>query len=601
MPRLCPGPLHKASPAAAPNRALRRHRDVYPLGALAPLTAAPASKTLRIVPLGGLGEIGMNCLALEQGEDILLVDCGVTFPSGDYGVDVLHPRFDYLIERADRVRGLVITHGHEDHIGAVPYLLDALDVPVFAPEHAMGLIQRRLGEHQLDPDDLDLTTTRVGARFRVGSFEVEPIRVTHSIADATALAIDTCVGTVVHTGDFKLDEQPTDGELTDERRFRELGDRGVRLLFSDSTSIDAPGTSASEEEVGAALGRVVAAASGRVILGLFASNVQRLLHVGRIAMASGRKICLLGRSMTTHVRVAHEVGRMQWPSDLLIDADAAQALPPREVLVVATGTQAEPLAALMRLANGNHPRLKIASTDTVVLSSRIIPGNDRQVYEMIGGFLRAGATVESRVTNAKIHASGHAYREEQRRMLELVRPRAFIPVHGTLHHLKRHEALARETGVEETLVIENGDVAELGPSGSPAKIGRTRVGRVATMGGAPLADEILRERAQLGRIGVATVAVVLDEHRALAAPPRVGAAGVVGELDVDVLQAAAKAAARSVNDASDHARGSDELLGEAIRLAVRRSIEAEIGQRPVVLVTVTRVGHEATRRGGGVA
>jgi ribonuclease J len=553
-----------------------------------------AATALRVVPLGGLGEIGMNCLALEQGDDILVIDCGVTFPTGDVGVDVLHPRFDYLIERADRVRGLVITHGHEDHIGAVPYLLEALDVPVYAPEHAMGLIKLRLSEHELAEDELDLIVTQVRRPFEVGSFRVEPIRVTHSIADATALAIDTCVGTVIHTGDFKLDPQPTDGELTDEARLRELGERGVRLLFSDSTSIDSPGTSASEEVVGTELAEVVRGAEGRVILGLFASNVQRLLHVGRIAQETGRRICLLGRSMSTHVKVAHDVGRMRWPSDLTISPDEAEALPGGEVLVVATGTQAEPPAALTRLANGTHPRLKVRADDTVILSSRIIPGNDRAVMDMMAGFLRAGAKVRSRVTDPKIHTSGHAYREEQRRMLQLVRPRSFIPVHGTLHHLLRHAELARETGVEETLVIENGEIAELDEASPPRRAGKTRVGKVATWDGAPLADEVLRERAQLGRGGVATVAVVLDRTGELPAPPSITAMGVLGELDVDVLRSAEKAVARELAATSHDVRRRDDRVTEVARLAARRTIEAEIGQRPVVLVHVTRLD-----QGGG--
>src|SRR5580692_9181875 len=267
-----------------------------------PRPGPPAPGTLRIVALGGLGEIGMNCLALEQQEGIVLVDCGVTFPTTDLGIDVYHPRFDYLLARADRVMGVVITHGHEDHIGALPYLLAGLDVPVFGPAHAMELARGRLAEHGFDLAELDLVTVIAGRPFELGPFAFEPIRVTHSIADATALAIRTAAGTVIHTGDFKLDPTPPDGELTDELRLMELGEEGVRLLLSDSTNVDSPGTAASERDVGDALSALIAGARYRVVLGLFASNVQRLRLVGDIAQRAGRRVCLLGRSVNTHVR-----------------------------------------------------------------------------------------------------------------------------------------------------------------------------------------------------------------------------------------------------------------------------------------------------------
>ncbi len=541
----------------------------------------------------------MNCLVLEQGDDIVVIDCGVTFPTTDNGVDVLHPRFDYLLERADRVRGVVITHGHEDHIGALPYLLDVLDVPVRAPEHAMSLIKLRLEEHELDESALDLATTRVGEPFRLASFDFESIRVTHSIADATALAIGTCAGRVIHTGDFKLDAHPADGELTDEKRLRELGDEGVCLLLSDSTNIDSPGTSTSEREVGASLERLVTEATGRVVVGLFASNVQRLLHLGRIAQTTGRKVCLLGRSMTTHVRVAHDVERMRWPSDLMVSPDVGATLPPHELLVIATGTQAEPPAALFRLAHNTHPRLKLEKGDTVILSSRIIPGNDRPVFDMMSGFLRLGVTLKTRITDPKVHASGHAHREEQRRMLELVRPRAFMPVHGTLHHLCRHAELAREMGVEQVTIAENGDLVEVGNDAQPTKVGRTKVGRVATFGGSPLADEVLRERSQIGRVGVATVGIVLGRAGELVARPSVSSAGVLAELDADVLEIVKRSVERAVREFDARSHRSEHLLHEAVRLSVRRAIEAETGQRPLIQVTVTRVGSTDGQRDAG--
>ena len=375
----------------------------------------PAAGVLRLVALGGLGEIGMNCLALEQREGIVVIDCGVTFPTTDLGIDVYHPRFDYLLARADRVLGVVITHGHEDHIGALPYLLAALDVPVYGPAHALELSRGRLAENGFDLAELDLITVQTGKPFELGPFGFEPIRVTHSIADATALAIRTAAGTIIHTGDFKLDPAPPDGELTDEMRFMELGEEGVRLLLSDSTNIDSPGSAASETEVGAALGELIAKCRTRVVLAMFASNVQRLTLLGEIAQRTGRRICLLGRSVGNHVRAAEAVGRLRWPSDLVIAPDQAAAMPRERVLVIASGTQAERMSALTRLASGTHPTMRLDEGDLVILSSRIIPGNDRPVFDMMGDLLRAKVELVTRITDRRVHASGHNAHEDEER------------------------------------------------------------------------------------------------------------------------------------------------------------------------------------------
>jgi ribonuclease J len=544
---------------------------------------------LRIVALGGLGEIGMNCLALEQEEGILVIDCGVTFPTSDLGIDVYHPRFDYLLARADRVLGVVLTHGHEDHIGALPYLLAALDAPVFGPAHALELARQRLSEHGFDLAELDIGTVTAGRPFGIGPFHLEPIRVTHSIADATALAIRTAAGTVVHTGDFKLDPTPPDGELTDEARLAAVGDEGVRLLLSDSTNVDSPGTSASEQEVASALGELVGRARGRVVLGVFASNVQRLLAIGDIAQRTGRRLCLLGRSVQNHVRAAAAVGRIRWPSDLVIAPDVAAAMPRERVLVVASGTQAERMSALTRLAAGTHPQLRLDEGDLVILSSRIIPGNDRPVFDMMAEFLRLGVELCTRITDRRVHASGHAHRDEQLRMIELTRPRAFLPVHGTLHHLVRHAALARDAGVGEVLVVENGEVVEIGPERAPAKAGRVPVGKVATFGGDALADEVIRERAQLGRGGVAFVALVLDQRGGVVGTPQLQSRGVLEPAFAGVARKVGVAVVRAVDDCQPRIRANDDALADVVRLAARRTIESHTGRKPLVLVALTRL------------
>ncbi len=559
-----------------------------------PSRRAPPRGALRLTALGGLGEIGMNCLALEQDGEVVLIDCGVTFPSSDLGIDVFHPRFDHVLADRDRLRGVVITHGHEDHIGALPYLLAHVDVPVWGPRHALELVRHRLAEHGLEGVDVDLRPTAVGEEHRIGPFSFEPIRVTHSIADATALAIRTAAGLVVHTGDFKLDPTPIDGEVTDEARFEALGDEGVRLLLSDSTNVDSLGHSGSERSVGDALGGLIENARGRVVIGLFASNVQRLRALGEIAVRTRRRICLLGRSVNNHARAAQAVGRLDWPSDLLVPPDLAGSLPRDRLLVLASGTQAERMSALTRLAAGTHPAMRIDEGDLVVMSSRIIPGNDRPVYDLVASFLRLGVELVTRMTDPRVHASGHAHRDEQRRMIDLVRPETFLPVHGTLHHLMRHAAVAREAGVGEIVVVENGEIVEIAPGSPAAKVGRVPVGRVATFDGEEVTDEVLKERAQLGRAGVVFVSVVLDRRGGIASTPQVIARGVLDASDADVLHKASLAVARAVGEVSsrsrDHASAAgDDEIADAARLAARRTVEARTGKRPLVNVALSRI------------
>ncbi len=543
--------------------------------------------TLRIVPLGGLGEIGMNCLVLEQGDDLIVVDCGVSFPHEDLGTDIVHPRFDYVLERRDRLRGVVITHGHEDHIGALPYLLDQVATPVWAPAHAMALIRRRLSEWQFDLAALPLFVTETGVPFSVGSFRIETLRVTHSIADATALAIDTVAGKVVHTGDFKLDEHPPDGEKTDEARFRSLGDEGVRLLLSDSTNVDSPGASASEELVGDELRRVIGEAPERVVVGLFASNVQRLIQLGEIAQEHRRKVVLLGRSVMQHVEVARALGLLTWPSNLVVAPELAQGMPRREVLVLASGTQAERPAALHRLATGEHPRFRLEAGDLVLFSSRIIPGNDRAVFDLYASFLRRGIEVESRATFPRLHASGHAHRDEQLRMIEWVRPRSFLPVHGTLHHLRRHASLAELAGVGDVLVAENGEVVTLGKEAALARVDQITSGKVHTFERTEVPDEVLRERARIARSGVLTVALALTPRGKLAGRPSVTATGVLGPLDGDVLRRVERGAEHAALDAIDRGSSPSEIEDQ-IRLVARRLVFSHTSQKPFVIVSLLR-------------
>ncbi|HEY3498408.1 MAG TPA: ribonuclease J [Polyangiaceae bacterium] len=548
--------------------------------------SALASDAVRLVPLGGLGEIGMNCFALEQSDGILVVDCGIAFPDNDLGVDVVHADFSWLLERSERIAGVFLTHGHEDHVGALPYLLNEIDVPVWGPPHALAVARRRLLERDFLPRELDLRPARAGERHAVGPFRVEPVRVTHSIVEASALSIATRAGIVLHTGDFNLDPDPPDGEPTNEARLAAIGDAGVALMLSDSTNSHVPERSGSERSVARAVEGLAERATGRVVVSMFASNVQRLITFGDIARRLGRKICVFGRSLDAQIAIAKELGYLRWPSDLTIGIEEAQGFPRERLFVLAGGTQAEPGSALQRFAVGQHPALKLEPGDSVILSSRVIPGNERGVAHLHNDLLRLGVTLHSWLTDPEVHTSGHAARNEQLRMIELLRPRCFLPVHGQLQHLLSHAELARDAGAAETAVVEDGTPIVC-DGHSLVRERAIQHGRVSILkGGEPASESTLRARAELARSGIVTVALVEDERGRSAAAPRIAARGVPGVEDDAALRALELEAARAV-DAHRDGRGLDR--NEFVRRAVRRKVEDLSGTRPVVEVLTSRV------------
>jgi ribonuclease J len=548
------------------------------------VTNTDRERSLRVVPLGGLGEVGMNCMALEQRGEVVVVDCGVTFDDRGLGIDVIHADFS-PIDKLGRLVGVVVTHGHEDHIGALPYLLKRHDVPIWGPKYALGLVRSRLDEHEV-LEHARLVETAPGVAFNVGSFGFEPIRVTHSIADATALAITTDAGVVIHTGDFKFDEEPPDGEHFDIERFRALGDAGVSLLFSDSTNVDAEGPTGSEAGVGDVLERLVAESEGAVVVAMFASNVHRLRLLGEIAQRRNRKILLLGRGVGTHAKVARATGYLPWPDEILLPADKGELrdVPRNEILAIATGSQGEANAALARLARGEHPALDVGKGDRVILSARTIPGNEPEVYQILGMLIRRGVDVTTRVTERGVHVSGHAHRPDQERMLELVRPRSFIPVHGTIHHLTRHAALARAAGVPNVEVIENGSVARVSADGIAIEepVG---AGRVHVYAGREVASTVIRERAAIAQEGVASVFVTVAGDRT---PIDVvlKTRGVVDEANASELDDAVSNVKRAITEAP--AQATDEFLAEQARLAVRRTFAKARGIKPCTFVHLRR-------------
>jgi ribonuclease J len=479
--------------------------------------------SLRFIPLGGLNEVGMNCAAVVCGGTTIAIDCGIGFTDED-GAELVHPNFDWLQARQGSLRAIVITHGHEDHIGALPYFLKKVRVPVYAPPYAAALIEDRLAEHRLK--DIDLRVSPAGAREQIGSISVERFAVHHSIADATGLILDTPVGTVVHTGDFKIESDPCEGQRFDRARLEEVGRQGVRLLLSDSTGANVEGRSRLELEAEAALEKWISRSPNRVVVATFSSNAFRLRAVLRIAKEQGRKVCLLGMSVNKHTETARTLGLIPPMDGLLIPPEEVGALRRNEVLILAGGTQGERASGLTRLARDEHSRLQLDAGDTVIFSSRIIPGNELDVLDMINRFERRGLEVITRDEHPEVHASGHGSREEQRTMIQILRPEAFVPVHGTHHHQRRHLELAEEEGIGQTRLVENGSVLEL-TRDTLRVVDTVPVGRVYIDGMQPLTEEVMAERRAMGSDGLITVLLSLKGDR-LRHFPRVLSRGVLG-------------------------------------------------------------------------
>jgi ribonuclease J len=540
---------------------------------------------LQVVPLGGLGEVGMNCLALELDDSIIIIDCGVTFPDDEPGVDIIHPNFSYLLERRERVLAVILTHGHEDHIGALPYLLADIDVPVYGPDYALALVRERLSEFDWERPPR-LLPLRLHQPLSLGAFEVEAYRVTHSIPDSTGLVLRTRFGTLVHSGDFKIDLDPPDGEHFELDYLEQLGDAGVRMLFSDSTNVDVEGSSGRESDVAVALEWQIRDAPQRVIVSMFGSNVYRLAAVLRIAQAAHKHVLLLGRSLQTHARVAERLGLLPKPLPIYLPAELAQTMTRNRLVVIASGSQAEPQAALARLALGSHHQLRLEEHDTVVLSSRVIPGRERAIHTLIDNLERRGVRVVQRFDDPKLHVSGHACRDEQKKLIELLRPQTFVPVHGTYHHLKRHAALARDAGVPETFVIENGAVLELDDAGVRSAPSVT-AGRVHMQAGTELPAVVLRDRMLMAEVGIVLMTLWVDDRGALLAPPRILTRGVVWEDEErDLLDDMRDRVERACEELP--LPREDDALRDAACRAARRLLRDEVGFRPLTHCIVTR-------------
>ena len=543
---------------------------------------------LKVIPLGGLGEIGKNMLALEYDGDIVVIDAGISFPGEDLpGINLVIPDISYLIENASKVRGIVITHGHEDHTGALPFVLDQLDVPVYAPRLAEGLIAAKLkGYGKLKNAQMEIATP--GVPFDVGVFTVESFRVCHSIPDSTGLIVRYPGGAVIHTGDFKFDHTPVDGRPADLSRLAQLGDEGVQLLLSDSTYAELPGYTPSEQTVGETLRQIMGEAEGRVIVATFASLVSRVQQVIDAAVANGRKVCVEGRSMVETVNLSEKLGYLDVPEGTLIRLDDARKLPPSQVTIVLTGTQGEPSSALSRIANREHKHIEIEPKDTVVMSASPIPGNQGHIGKTIDNLFRLGANVlYGRIR--QVHVHGHASQEELKLMLGLTRPRFFVPIHGEHRHQVVHTRLAHAMGVdpENTFVLDNGDVLEV--SEHEARItDRVQAGPVYLDGSGRWETEskVLKDRRKLARYGFVIITLSLDKATGkVNSNPEVVTQGFAEEAETPALiEGTHRVVAETVEQLNGTLTGAN--LKSSIKSALKKYYHQETKRRPIILPIV---------------
>ena len=548
--------------------------------------------SVRLIPLGGLGEIGLNMMLVESGDDLLAVDCGLMFPDDELpGIDHVIPDFSYALARRDGFRGVLLTHGHEDHIGALPYLLREAPVPVYGTPMTLALVGERLREHGL-LESADLRPMRPRARFDLGPFGIEPIRVTHSIVDGIGLAIQTPIGTIVHTGDFKLDPSPLDGETPDYRRFAELGDQEVLVLCSDSTNVDRPGHTRSESEVGQALGERFARAAGRVVVATFASHIHRIQHVLTLAARHGRRVALLGMSMQKNVGLAADLDYLHVPEGLLLPIEELAALPPERQVILSTGSQGEPNSALALMAAGEHKYVRVLPGDLVIISARVIPGHERTIGRVVNALYRLGAEVLYE-DNAFVHVSGHASQEDLKLMLNLTRPRYFIPVHGEYRHLLGHARLAAGLGLgpDRVFLIEDGTALEVTKTAARA-VGGFPAGRVLVDGKSvgDVGAVVLRDRQLLADDGFVAVAVTVDRAGAVVAGPEIATRGFVYvDESAELLEDLKRAVLGALAEGQPGPAFDREVAGARMRTAVRQLITQRFRRKPVVLPIIMEV------------
>ena len=544
-------------------------------------------ENLKIIPLGGLGEFGLNMMLVEYGDAAIAVDCGVMFPTADLlGIDLVIPDVSYLLERRDKLKGIVLTHAHEDHVGALPYILEHFDVPIFGTRLTLGLLASKLAEHELD-DTADVREITAGAPWEIAPFRIEGIRVTHSLMDCLALAIETPVGTVIHTGDFKIDNTPMEGEMFDFQTLAAYGEKGVLLLLSDSTNVERPGYTPSEREVTTNLEQIMQHSTGKVLVSTFASSIPRIQQVIDIAERCGRRVVLSGRSMIRNGQVAAELGYLHLPRNFLTESERWHDLPADQLTFLTTGSQGEPLSVLHRIALDDHKTIKLETGDTVILSSKFIPGNEKTISNMINHLYRRGADVHYEKVS-EIHVSGHASQEELKTMLQLTRPRYFVPIHGEYRHLVRHRRLAQDVGIPPSncFILEDGDVLEIGAHDAQ-KTSPIRVGKVFVDGRSvgDVGDVVIRDRRHLSEDGMVLVVMAIHQQSGeLVAGPDLISRGFMGaEGSEEVLENAKKVVLETLAASNRETRTDPAELKEEVRKSLRRFFRKKLERHPVVL------------------
>ena len=548
---------------------------------------------LRIIPLGGVGEIGMNSTVLECDDDILVVDAGLMFPDPEMlGVDIVIPDFTYLYENRARVRAIVLTHGHEDHIGALPFLLKELNVPVYGTKLTLGFVKDKLREHELDTS-AELITVRPRDIVTIGCFQVEFIRVTHSIVDGVGLGITTPAGRVVHTGDFKIDPTPVDNQVMDLRTFTEYGDKGTLVFLSDSTNASQGGYTFSEKEVRRGFEDIFHKAKGRIVVATFASNIHRVQQIIDVAVMYNRKVILNGKSMIANAQIALDLGYLRIPPETWLKIDALKNLPDEQVVLITTGSQGEPMSALTRMAANEHKQFQIRKGDTVVLSSKMIPGNERAVTRIIDHLFKRGAEVFYEKVS-EVHVSGHASKEELKLLLNLVRPKFFLPVHGEYRHLVYHSQLARKVGIpeENIFILEDGEVMEFSEEGA-RRAGVVQAGRVLIDGKAPGGVEtvVLRDRMKLAHDGVVIVILAIEKltGRIVSGPDIVSRGFVFEDASQELLAEVKQLVLDTILVMIPEAKGDWSLVSARVRSSLKKFINKRMERRPMILPVIMEV------------
>ena len=548
---------------------------------------------IKIIPLGGLNEIGKNMMAFEYKDDIIIIDCGMSFPEDEMlGIDIVIPDITYLMKNKEKIRGIVLTHGHEDHIGALPYVLKKINVPVYGTKLTLGLVDNKLKEHKLN-GSIKMETVKPGDEIKLGEFKVEFIRTSHSIADSVCLAIHTVLGTIVHTGDFKIDYTPIDGEPIDFHRLAELGKKGVMLLLADSTNVERPGYTMSERTVGATFENIFRNASRRIIVATFSSNVHRVQQIINAAYKFNRKVSFSGRSMVNVVNVAMDLGYLSAPEEMLIDINDINKYPENEIVVITTGSQGEPMSALSRMAVAEHKKLEIHPGDMVILSATPIPGNEKTVSRVVNQLFEKGANVIYE-SLADVHVSGHACQEELKLMHSLIKPQFFIPVHGEYRHLIQHAKLAENLGMnsENIFTIENGQVVEVSKEGARIA-GNVAAGNILVdgLGVGDVGNIVLRDRKHLSEDGLMVVVVTITkENGQLLSGPDIISRGFVYVRESEDLMDEARAVVKTslqncqVNEIREWA-----VLKSAIKDSLRDFLYQKTKRSPMILPIIMEV------------